>query len=81
MDLRYGIPLADARLCEVPPTEGNLGTPGAARMLPGEPSRSVLTLRMRAQGRDHMPPIGPQHVDADGVALIDSWIRELRTCP
>jgi uncharacterized repeat protein (TIGR03806 family) len=81
LDLRYSTPLADTRLCGVAPTTGDLGVVAAARLSPGAPERSVLALRMRASGRDHMPPIGPRLVDRAGVALIEAWIRRLSGCP
>jgi uncharacterized repeat protein (TIGR03806 family) len=81
LDLRFGTPLAQTHLCGVSPTEGDLGVAGTDRLTPGNPGRSVLSLRLHAQGQDHMPPIGPQLVDAKGVALIDTWISSLAACP
>jgi uncharacterized repeat protein (TIGR03806 family) len=81
MDLRYPTVLGEAHLCGAAPAEGDLGVVGAERLLPGDPGRSLLALRMRARGHDHMPPIGPQEVDDKGVALIEAWIRGLAQCP
>lgn len=81
MDLRFNTPLADTRLCGVAPTVGDLGVARAVRLAPGAPQRSVLVLRMRARGRDHMPPIGPQQTDDDGAALVEAWIRGMSQCP
>jgi uncharacterized repeat protein (TIGR03806 family) len=81
MDLRFATTFSQARLCEVAPAEGDLGVAGAQRLVPGDPSRSLLALRMRAHGRDHMPPIGPQLVDDKGLALVEAWIRGLAHCP
>jgi uncharacterized repeat protein (TIGR03806 family) len=81
LDLRFSTLLGQTRLCGVAAAEGDLGVAGAQRMIPGDPGRSLLALRMRARGRDHMPPIGPQQVDDKGAALIEAWIRGLAACP
>jgi len=81
LDLRFATSLAGAHLCGAAPEEGDLGVAGARRLVPGDPGRSLLALRMRAHGRDHMPPIGPQLVDDKGVALVEAWIRQLPQCP
>jgi uncharacterized repeat protein (TIGR03806 family) len=81
MDLRYTTPLARTGLCEAEPQEGDLGVAGALRLAPGSPHLSLLSLRMRAEGGDHMPPLGPQLVDATGAALVDAWIKALARCP
>jgi uncharacterized repeat protein (TIGR03806 family) len=81
MDLRFTTPLAQTRLCGVLPTEGSIGVTEAARLVPGHPARSILSVRMRAHGRDHMPPIGPREVDEHGAALVDAWIQKLAGCP
>jgi mono/diheme cytochrome c family protein len=81
LDLRFNTPLAQTHLCGVPPSAGDLGAAQAQRLTPGDPNLSIVSLRLRAHGRDHMPPIGPQLVDDTGAALIDSWIRGLAACP
>jgi hypothetical protein len=59
----------------------DLGILGAKRLEPGDPSRSMLSQRMRRTGREHMPPIGPSTVDEAGTQLVDAWISGLRSCP
>jgi uncharacterized repeat protein (TIGR03806 family) len=81
MNLDFATPFAAARVCDVAPVDGDLGVDGAQRLAPGAPERSMLSLRMHAIGRQHMPPIGPRLVDEAGAALIDGWIRGLRGCP
>ena len=81
MDLRFTTALAATRLCGVAASQGDLGVNGARRLQPGAPESSLLSLRMRASGRTHMPPIGPEHVDPEGAALIDAWITGLPACP
>ena len=81
MDLRFSTPLAETELCGRRPTEGDLGVSGARRLAPGAPSRSLLIVRMRTIGRGHMPPIGPEQLDPEGAALVESWIAGLSRCP
>jgi hypothetical protein len=80
MDLRFATLLGDTGLCSLA-KEGDLGVPGARRLTPGAPDKSIVSLRMRAVGHDHMPPIGPQQADHEGEMLIDSWISSLQSCP
>jgi uncharacterized repeat protein (TIGR03806 family) len=81
MDLRYDTALAATATCNVVPQEGNLGVSGARLILPGDPARSVVALRMRALDTNRMPPLASSVVDADGAALIESWIVALTSCP
>jgi uncharacterized repeat protein (TIGR03806 family) len=81
MDLRYGTPLPEMRVCNVLPKEGDLGVVGARRLVPGAPDRSLLSRRMQQQGPERMPPIGTHLIDQDGADLIDGWIRSLWACP
>jgi uncharacterized repeat protein (TIGR03806 family) len=81
MDLGFGTPLGGAHACGIAPVDGDLGVAGVQRIAPGDPARSMISLRMHAVGRQHMPPIGPKLVDPVGAALIDDWIRSLARCP
>jgi hypothetical protein len=46
---------------------------------PGEPEDSrLLSLVSRRGARLHMPPLGSQRVDPDGVARLRAWIEALR---
>lgn len=48
------------------------------RVLPGEPSLSVLALRMRSRNPiAQMPPLGTRTVDSNAVVLVERWIQEL----
>jgi len=68
-------------VCNVAPTTGDLGVTGSRLLLPGDPSRTVMSLRMRATGVHRMPPISSGAVDAAGTALFDAWVTSLRACP
>ena len=68
-------------VCNEPPTLSDLGIDDAQLVLPGDASKSILSLRMHAIGANSMPPMGKNAVDIYGVGLIDSWIESLRKCP
>ena len=45
-------------------------------VVPGNPERSVLWLRMGTRETGHMPPLGTTIVDDQALALIEGWIRD-----
>ena len=81
LDFRYTTPLSEMGLCDVEPTAGDLGVDGAKLLVPGDPSRSLVSLRFRLLGADSMPPLGKTVVDEKGADLIDAWISTLTGCP
>lgn len=56
---------------------GTFGMRNAKIIVPGDPYRSVLMYRMTKLGYSHMPYIGSDLVDSQGVALIAAWVRSL----
>ncbi|MGE4181015.1 MAG: PQQ-dependent sugar dehydrogenase, partial [Limisphaerales bacterium] len=48
--------------------------PGARVIVPGEPGRSELLLRLLSVDNDRMPPISSGVVDDEGTALLERWI-------
>lgn len=81
IDLRFGTSLADTKTCNVDPAAGNLEIDGAKLLVPGDPARSLLAARPRATGIGRMPPVASSVVDAEGTALLDSWINSIAACP
>ena len=84
MDMRYETAFKDQELCNVAPMRGNVGVVGAVRLAPGNPARSIVSLRMHTltqQDMVRMPQIGSVVVDVMGTTLIDDWIRSITTCP
>lgn len=80
-DLRYSLSFLQTNTCNVTPTNGTLGIPGALILAPGSPSQSLLSVRMHRLDSSRMPPLGSSIVDAVGVALVDQWITSLTMCP
>jgi uncharacterized repeat protein (TIGR03806 family) len=81
IDLRFSTPLDQMNVCGATPTQGNLGVAGARIVVPGDPSRSILSLRMRDLGANRMPPLATNRVDAVGTTIVDTWIRALEAAP
>jgi mono/diheme cytochrome c family protein len=74
IDLQYSTPISATGTCNVVPVSGDLGVAGARKILPGDPARSILYLRMTRRGASQMPPLGSHVIDAEGAALIQQWI-------
>ncbi len=49
----------------------------AALLAPGDPYSSVLYYRMAKIGPGHMPHLGSEIVDEQGLRLVHDWIRQL----
>jgi len=82
IDLRFETPFAETVLCNQAPEKGDLGVPGALRLVPGQPDKSVLSLRMHTlDTMDRMPRIGTLVVDPVGAAVVDQWIASVQACP
>jgi mono/diheme cytochrome c family protein len=48
------------------------------RVVPGDPARSGVVVRMSRRGpREQMPPLASELVDEAGVELVASWISSL----
>jgi hypothetical protein len=55
------------------------GASSARRVVAGDTDASVVTLRMKTDNPfARMPPLGVQVVDAEGIALVERWIKDLR---
>ena len=78
MDLRFGTPLSGTKTCNAPPVLGDLGIAGAKILAPGSPERSIVSVRMHADGQERMPPLGTRRIDEEGVGLVDDWIRVMQ---
>ncbi|MDB4995177.1 MAG: hypothetical protein JWM74_2609 [Myxococcaceae bacterium] len=50
---------------------------GEARIVPGDPDRSLLVSLVSARGAEQMPPIATRVVDPDGIHRLRSWIAAM----
>lgn len=85
IDLRAETPFGDARLCNAQPNEGRIWDVGVwdeqRIFVPGEPTHSILYLRMNTLGIFRMPPLGTDVVHSDATALMAEWIESISACP
>lgn len=80
IDLRYSTALANTHICDIAPSEGDLGIANARIVAPAEPERSVLIARMQATDDTQMPPLSRSVVDSAAITVISDWISSLSNC-
>lgn len=80
LDLRVDIPLAATGLCREPQVDP-IGIANPRIVTPGDPARSVLVARMRSLDERRMPKLASRVVDQAGLAAVEAWIRDLKSCP
>jgi uncharacterized repeat protein (TIGR03806 family) len=80
-DLRFGRTFKGTRVCNATPETSDLGIADAKLLVPGDPSRSILSVRMHRTDDARMPPIGTSIVDPLGTSVVDEWIASLEGCP
>jgi mono/diheme cytochrome c family protein len=60
------------------PVRHDFGREGVKLIVPGDPERSLLYLRIASDDpAERMPPVGHESIDEAGAALIGEWIRNL----
>ena len=79
-ELSFSIPSPELRVCNWWPFFGDLGVTGARGLVPGDPSRSLLSLRAHRTGAGQMPPLARSMVDLEGTGRIDAWIEAWTSC-
>lgn len=80
-DLRLGTPLSQQKICDERPKEGDLGVDNARVLAPGDPARSMLSVRMKRLQAGRMPLLGSTVVDARGTDVVDRMITATTACP
>jgi len=81
MDFRYQIPHEDMGACNAAITVDDFGDPDVRIIVPGDPAKSAVNIRVSRLALGAMPPLGKQVIDADGVALLDEYVDSLNECP
>lgn len=76
-DARFETPLAEAGIVNGDLAVGDLGIAGAKVVVPGEPEKSVLWLRLKDRGLLKMPPVQFHGEVSPLVPLMEAWIREM----
>lgn len=78
-DLRMMLDLNETGLLDAG-VFNSLGIPDEAILQQGSPEKSIVYLRANSlQDGIAMPPIAKNRIDAQGVALLEAWIRNLGT--
>jgi uncharacterized repeat protein (TIGR03806 family) len=78
IDLRFGTNVEDMGLVDQVPGQWNLGVYKGKLVVPGEPERSLLYVRMQMTDAKGMPPLAHNVQDAKGLERIAAWIRKLK---
>jgi len=81
MDLRFSGTFAATKTCNADAQAGDLGVAGAKLIVPGDPTKSLVSIRPRSVGANRMPPLASAIVDTAGVDIVDSWIKGIAACP
>lgn len=79
-DARATTPLAKQQLINGPLLSGDLGVAGAKVVVPGQPEKSMLYLRLKKPPGDpmRMPPGCASPATPPVVPLLESWIKQLK---
>ncbi len=80
MDLRFTTTLEGTGTCNVSAATGDLGIAGAKLLVPGDPTKSLVSVRPHSTGANRMPPLGASTVDTRGLAVVDAWIKGATGC-
>jgi hypothetical protein len=77
-DARFDTPLSRQRLILGPVVSSDLGIPGAALIVPRNPSRSMIYQRMKRRSDVfNMPPLATREADREALAVLKKWIISL----
>ena len=78
-DLRFQ-PLSKMNICDVAPETSDLGIEDARLLAPGDPQRSIISVRLASLSPEAMPPIGKNLVDIDAAAVLEEYIASVSQC-
>jgi mono/diheme cytochrome c family protein len=77
IDLTHDVPLENAKLVDVRPSQGAFALSDARLVAAHDPLGSVLLYRISKTGGGRMPRIGSELVDDEAVAMIAEWIAQM----
>jgi uncharacterized repeat protein (TIGR03806 family) len=75
MELAYSLAMAEANLVGMSPEHDTFGVDDVQLLTPGDPARSLISIRMSRLSRGRMPPLSSVLVDHEGLKVVNSWIR------
>jgi uncharacterized repeat protein (TIGR03806 family) len=71
------LPLAQTGTIDTRPGQGSFELKDPRILVPGEPERSMVLVRMSRRGLGQMPHIASNVVDDEAVKLIHDWIKQM----
>ena len=77
IDLRFDTPLDETGTVNVVPEGETLGLDDPRILVPGDPDRSLLTVRPARTDLHRMPPSGVTEVDEAAVERLRQWVSEM----
>ncbi|HEX7897664.1 MAG TPA: PQQ-dependent sugar dehydrogenase [Planctomycetota bacterium] len=77
IDLRHDQPLDKMQAVNARPTLGGFDLPDPYVIAAGDPGRSTLLFRLSKLGPGHMPHLGSDEIDVQGLELLRQWIASL----
>jgi glucose/arabinose dehydrogenase len=77
IELQFATVREKMNLIDAAPYHDKFGQENMKLVAPDDPAHSMLLTRMTRRGRGQMPPLATSLVDAEGVKLLEAWIREL----
>jgi len=80
-NLLFSISLALMKVCNAAPQVSDLGYPNMLILAPGDPTLSLLSIRMQRLDGMRMPPLASSRLDMPGVSLVNEWIQSITACP
>lgn len=78
LDARFSTPLVQQGIVNGT-VENDFGIPGARTIVPGDPDKSLIYIRLAATDHTKMPPLGRSLTDPTAVDTLRQWITELAT--
>ena len=66
------------RVVGVKPLHDTFGIKDAKLIVPGDPEKSILYLRLKRRGPGQMPPLATALADDEAVRLIHDWIKSMK---
>ncbi len=78
IDLRFDTPIKKSNLIGRMPGQWNLGVYGGKLLVPGDPEKSLLYVRMKRNDVKGMPPLAHNVDDEEGLKRIHMWIKRMK---
>ena len=77
-ELQWWMAITLTKTLDVKPAHGEWGLTDPRLIAPGDPSRSLMSHRMKLLNEGRMPRLASTVVDGDGVKLIEEWISKMK---